>query len=56
MGWLERNDLLNWIDLIVSSDADARILLYGGVDGRGNGDDDDGRPASAAQCGIRDCR
>lgn len=30
MGWLERNDLLNWIDLIVSSDADARILLYGG--------------------------
>lgn len=30
MGWLERNDLLNWIDLIASSDADARILLYGG--------------------------
>lgn len=30
MGWLERNDLLNWIDLIVSSDADAHILLYGG--------------------------
>lgn len=30
MGWLERNDLLNWIDLIVSSDPDARILLYGG--------------------------
>lgn len=30
MGWLERNDLLNWIDLIVSSDTDARILLYGG--------------------------
>ena len=29
MGWLERNDLLNWIDLIVSSDPDARILLYG---------------------------
>ena len=30
MGWLERNDLLNWIALIASSDADARILLYGG--------------------------
>ena len=30
MGWLERNDLLNWIDLIASSDTDARILLYGG--------------------------
>lgn len=56
MGWLERNDLLNWIDLIASSDADARILLYGGSMGRGNGDDDDGRPASAAQCGVRDCR
>ena len=34
MGWLERNDLLNWIDLIASSDADARILLYGGSMGR----------------------
>lgn len=30
MGWLERNDLLDWIDLIVSSDSQARILLYGG--------------------------
>ena len=30
MGWLERNDLLNWIHLIVQSDPKARILLYGG--------------------------
>ena len=30
MGWLERNDLLDWIRLIVASDPDARILLYGG--------------------------
>lgn len=30
MGWLERNDLLNWIHLIVQSDPEARILLYGG--------------------------
>jgi len=29
MGWLERNDLLAWIHLIVESDPDARILLHG---------------------------
>lgn len=29
MGWLDRRDLMRWIDLIVSSDADARILLQG---------------------------
>lgn len=29
MGWLERNDLLTWIHLIVESDPDARILLHG---------------------------
>lgn len=30
MGWLERNDLLDWIRLIVDSDDQARILLFGG--------------------------
>lgn len=30
MGWLERNDLLSWIRLITDSDAEAKILLYGG--------------------------
>lgn len=30
MGWLERNDLLSWIQLITDSDEEARILLYGG--------------------------
>ena len=29
MGWLERNDLLNWIHLIIESDPEARILLHG---------------------------
>lgn len=29
MGWLEHNDLLAWIHLIVESDPDARILLHG---------------------------
>ena len=29
MGWLESNDLLAWIHLIVESDPDARILLHG---------------------------
>ncbi|OZG60183.1 alpha/beta hydrolase [Bifidobacterium lemurum] len=29
MGWLERRDLMRWIDLIVESDPQARILLYG---------------------------
>lgn len=56
MGWLERNDLLNWIDLIVSSDPDARILLYGGSMGAATVMMTTGRPAPAAQCGVRDCR
>ena len=30
MGWLEHNDLLDWIRLIVESDSQARILLSGG--------------------------
>lgn len=30
MGWLEHNDLLDWIRLIVDSDDQARILLFGG--------------------------
>ena len=29
MGWLERNDLLDWIRLVVDSDPQARILLHG---------------------------
>lgn len=29
MGWLEHNDLLAWIHLIVESDPDAHILLHG---------------------------
>lgn len=29
MGWLERLDLMRWIDLIVESDPQARILLFG---------------------------
>lgn len=29
MGWLEHFDLLRWIELIIESDAEARILLHG---------------------------
>lgn len=29
MGWLDANDLLGWIDMIVDFDPDARIALYG---------------------------
>ena len=29
MGWLEREDLLRWVNSIVASDPDARILLHG---------------------------
>ena len=29
MGWLERNDLLDWVRLVVDSDPQARILLHG---------------------------
>lgn len=30
MGWLERKDVLKWIDVIIDSDPEARILLMGG--------------------------
>ena len=29
MGWLDRLDMLKWIDLIISKDADADIILHG---------------------------
>lgn len=29
MGWLERKDLLGWIDQLVSADPDAQIVLFG---------------------------
>ncbi|WEV73111.1 alpha/beta hydrolase [Bifidobacterium sp. ESL0790] len=29
MGWLERHDLMRWIDSILSEDPEARILLFG---------------------------
>ena len=29
MGWLDRKDMLHWIDLICSRDADAEIILHG---------------------------
>lgn len=29
MGWLDRKDMVKWIDLIVERDADSQIVLYG---------------------------
>ena len=29
MGWLDRKDILNWIDFIIEQDADAQIILWG---------------------------
>ena len=29
MGWLDRHDIINWIDYIISKDKNAQIVLYG---------------------------
>ena len=29
MGWLDRKDILSWIDWIVAQDSDARIVIHG---------------------------
>ena len=56
MGWLERKDILQWIDVIDGKDADAQIALYGISMGAAAVMMTAGEalPANVA-CGIEDC-
>ena len=57
MGWLDRKDILNWIDYINSQDSDAQIILWGISMGGATvmmTSGEDSLPSNVV-CGIEDC-
>jgi len=56
MGWLDRFDVIAWIDYIVSENANAKVILYGGSMGGATVMMTTGEPLPAnVVCAVEDC-